>query len=79
MTAPLRLDHAELLASVRLFKGLDRVALAQLAASVDPVPMADGEAVCRQGESADALYVVSQGSFGVFASALRVRVQYPAA
>lgn len=68
MSEALSLKHAELLARVDLFAGLDRVALAQLAGSVDPLRIEADSAVCTQGEPADALYVVSQGAFGVFVS-----------
>src|SRR5919199_2330217 len=59
-------QHVELLRRVDLFKRLDRVALARLAACVDAVPVAAGQIVCRQGEAGDALYVVADGAFGVY-------------
>lgn len=60
--------HAELLAKVELFARLDRVTLARLAAYLEPVTLEDGASVCRQGDPGDALYIVTRGRFGVFAS-----------
>ena len=57
---------AELLAKADLFSGVDRVTLAKLAANLDAVSLAKDEAACRQGEMGDSLYLVSEGSFGVF-------------
>jgi CRP-like cAMP-binding protein/di/tricarboxylate transporter len=59
---------AELLAKADLFSGVDRVTLAKLAANLDPVSFSKGEAACKQGEAGDSLYLVSEGSFGVFVS-----------
>src|SRR4051794_30943120 len=56
----------EPLAGADLFAGLDRVTLAKLAAHLDAVRFAKGEAACIQGEAGDSLYLVSEGSFGVF-------------
>src|SRR5438105_11381385 len=66
MAETLSVDHAELLARIDLFAGLEKVALARLAASAEAVSLEDGATVCRQGEPADALYVVSRGVCGVF-------------
>jgi CRP-like cAMP-binding protein/di/tricarboxylate transporter len=57
--------RAELLASVDLFKGLDRIALAKLAANLDLVVFETGEAACVQGEPGDSLYIVARGAMGV--------------
>jgi CRP-like cAMP-binding protein/di/tricarboxylate transporter len=57
---------ADLLAKAGLFAGLDRVALAKIAAHLDAVSFARGEAACIEGEAGDSLYLVSNGSFGVF-------------
>ena len=63
-------DHtsaqAELLAKADLFSGLDRVTLAKLAANLDRVVHADGEAACVQGDVGDSLFLVSEGRFDVF-------------
>jgi len=63
-------DHtsaqAELLAKADLFAGLERVALAKLAANLDRVVHADGEAACVQGDVGDSLFLVSEGRFDVF-------------
>jgi DASS family divalent anion:Na+ symporter len=56
----------ELLAKAELFSGLDRVTLAKLAANLEPVSFLKGEAACIQGEAGDSLYLVSEGTFGVY-------------
>src|SRR5437660_830214 len=60
------LETAELLSRVELFAGLDRVQLAQLAAHVDAIALADGAVLCHEGDEADALYIVAHGNLGVF-------------
>ncbi|HSB82786.1 MAG TPA: ATP-binding protein [Candidatus Methylomirabilis sp.] len=59
-------DHASLLARVDLFSGFEPEALARLARDLTPVMIADGGVVCRQGEPADAFYIVARGTFGVY-------------
>ena len=61
-----RRRSAELLAGADLFAGLDRVTLAKLAANLDRVSFRKGEAACIEGEPGDSLYIVSEGTFGVF-------------
>ncbi|HVX98742.1 MAG TPA: cyclic nucleotide-binding domain-containing protein, partial [Pseudorhodoplanes sp.] len=56
----------ELLARAELFSGLDRLTLAKLAANLDTVSFRKGEAACNQGEPGDSLYLVSEGTFGVY-------------
>ncbi len=69
-TSPtLGLSHAELLGRVALFAGLSNVALARLAAHVEPESVRDGATVCVQGETGDSLYIVVRGTFGVFIAA----------
>ena len=53
------------LTRIPLFAEVDRVARAQLAAHLDPVVLAAGDTVCRQGEPGDCLYVVAAGQLGV--------------
>src|SRR5258708_7633704 len=60
--------HGDLLRGSALFAGLDGVALAKLAARLEVVQLDDGENVVRHGEPGDALYVISRGQFGVYAS-----------
>lgn len=60
------LEDAELLASVEIFAGLDRVALAKLAAHLEPLAVADGDLIVRQGDPADAFYLVARGRLGVY-------------
>ena len=66
MAAPLGETHLEdLLTRIPLFEDVDRVALAKLAAYLDPVVVEEGDAVCRQGEPGDCLYVLATGRLGV--------------
>jgi CRP-like cAMP-binding protein/di/tricarboxylate transporter len=58
-------DLGDVLTRIPLFAGLDRVVRAQLAAHLDPVAVEQGDAVCRQGEPGDSLYVVAAGRLGV--------------
>jgi CRP-like cAMP-binding protein len=62
-------ERAAFLRQVEMFAGLDRITLAKLAAHLEPVTVADGVELCRQGEEGDALYVISRGTFGVYAVA----------
>jgi len=64
-----RNEHAALLSRVELFSGLDRVALAKLAAHLEPLPVSAGEALFNAGDAPDGPYLVSRGQFGVFGSA----------
>jgi len=59
----------ELLTRVSLFAALGRVELARLAAYLDPVELAAGSEVFRQGDAGDSLYVVATGTLGVFVAA----------
>ncbi len=68
MSSTLSLSHVDLLAHVALFAKLDRITLAQLAAFLEPVAVSHGEAVCRQGDASDGLYVVANGRFDVYVS-----------
>jgi CRP-like cAMP-binding protein/di/tricarboxylate transporter len=56
----------ELLTRVGLFAALGRVELAKLAAYLEPVDVAPGHEVFRQGEAGDSLYIVTEGALGVF-------------
>jgi di/tricarboxylate transporter len=60
-------EHAELLSQVELFRGLDRVTLAKLAAHLEPLPVRAGEIVFRQGDPPEGLYLVSRGAFAIYA------------
>jgi CRP-like cAMP-binding protein len=70
MTATLGEEHAELLSGVELFRGVDRVTLAKLAAHLEPLAVAHGEVLIRQGDPGDGLFLISRGTFGVFADGL---------
>jgi CRP-like cAMP-binding protein len=61
-----RSRSAELLSKADLFSGVDRVTLAKLAANLDPISFVKDGAACKQGEVGDSLYLVSEGTFGVF-------------
>jgi len=69
VTAPLGLpeepDLEDLLVRVPLFAEVDRLALAQLAAHLDPIVLEEGETVCRQGEPGDCLFVLTAGRLAV--------------
>jgi DASS family divalent anion:Na+ symporter len=67
-------ERSERLRSVDLTSGLDRVALARLAAYMDPVAVSAGDVVLSEGETGDALYIVVRGTFGVFVGANLERV-----
>ena len=69
VVASLSGEHAELLSQVDLFRGLDRVALAKLAGHLAPMALNAGAALFHQGEAGDGLYLISRGSFGVYARA----------
>lgn len=56
-------DPAHVLSAVPLFAGLDRVALAKLAAHFEHVRFGPGEVVFREGDPGDAFYVVLHGAF----------------
>jgi CRP-like cAMP-binding protein len=58
--------RADLLRNVGLFAPLDRLALAQLAAHLEPVEMRSGQELFRKGDRGDALYVVASGMLGVY-------------
>lgn len=68
MTSTRQSEHAELLSRLELFRGLDRVTLAKLSAHLEPLAITQGETLFNQGDAADGLYVVSRGSFGVYAA-----------
>ena len=59
-------ERSARLQSVDLTSGLDRVALARLAAYMDPIAVRAGETIIREGEIGDALYIVVRGTFGAF-------------
>src|SRR4051794_16654336 len=65
MTETLTTAHAALLGRVDLFGTLDRIALARLAACAEPLEFTVDQDVCREGDSADGIYVVVRGTFAV--------------
>ena len=69
MTAPAGLpeepDLEDVLVRVPLFAEVDRLALAQLAAHLDPIVLEEGDTVCRQGEPGDCLFVLTAGRLGI--------------
>jgi DASS family divalent anion:Na+ symporter len=60
-------ERSERLRSVDLTSGLDRVALARLAAYMDPIAVVAGDSIIREGEAGDALYIIVRGTFAVLA------------
>jgi anion transporter len=61
-------EYARLLRHVDLFARLDRVTLAKLAAHLQPLFYAAGSTILRQGDAADAFYLVASGSVSVNAT-----------
>ena len=59
-------ERADLLARVELFGGLNRLALAKLAAHLVPVTLPRGEELFHQGDPGDAFYMVARGEVGVY-------------
>jgi len=70
-------ERSERLRSVDLTSGLDRVALARLAAYMDPVAVQAGEAIITEGETGDALYIIVRGTFAVLVDGARVNTVGP--
>ena len=68
MGATLGGEHAELLSQVELFRGLDRVTLAKLVAHLEPLSLSAGDILFRQGDPPDGLYLVSRGTFAIYAA-----------
>jgi CRP-like cAMP-binding protein/di/tricarboxylate transporter len=60
-------ERSERLRSVDLTSGLDRVALARLAAYMDPIGVHTGDAIITEGDIGDALYIIVRGTFAVLA------------
>jgi len=60
-------ERSERLRSVDLTSGLDRVALARLAAYMDPIAVQAGDVIITEGETGDALYIIVRGIFAVLA------------
>jgi CRP-like cAMP-binding protein len=64
MMAHPAVDHS--LTAVGIFRDLSQEDRAAMEAELDKIQLARGEALVRQGEAADALYIVVSGRFGVF-------------
>src|SRR5947209_7613301 len=67
-------ERSARLRSVDLTSGLDRVALARLAAYMEPVAVRAGDTIITEGETGDALYIVVRGTFGALVGASAERV-----
>src|SRR5436190_8034369 len=67
-------ERSERLRSVDLTSGLDRVALARLAAYMDPIAVRAGDTIITEGETGDALYIVVRGTFAVLSGPSAVRL-----
>lgn len=61
----LAVDPARALAATPLFAGLSAVDLARLVPELDELQFAAGDAVFRQGDAGDGLYLIRRGSVGV--------------
>jgi CRP-like cAMP-binding protein/di/tricarboxylate transporter len=68
------LERSQRLRSVDLTSGLDRVALARLAAYMEPIAVRSGETIIREGEIGDALYIIVNGTFAVLAGPAEERL-----
>src|SRR5256885_1622676 len=68
MTDTIGTQHAELLGRVELFAGLNRMALSQLAAHMTAMSLEAGAGLFEQGDEADCLYVLSEGTLVAFVS-----------
>src|SRR5712691_9428138 len=73
----LGVEYAGLLGRLDLFRGLDRIALARLAAHLERKSVAAGAVLCRSGEPGDALYLISRGTFGVLGADVRLNTCAP--
>ncbi|HTU01658.1 MAG TPA: ATP-binding protein [Candidatus Sulfotelmatobacter sp.] len=62
----LPLDAAEFLARVALFSGLESSVRQEIARELDVVRLPSGDSACRQGDPGDGLYVIVDGTFGVY-------------
>jgi DASS family divalent anion:Na+ symporter len=71
------IERSERLRSVDLTSGLDRVALARLAAYMDPVAVQAGDEIITEGETGDALYIIVRGTFAVLVDGARVNTVGP--
>ncbi len=59
-------DRAALLRRVPLLAGIERVALARLAAQLEPLHVDAGQDLCRQGDPGDRLFIIVAGTCGVY-------------
>ena len=66
MTLPSGQTITELIAGIELFAGIERPALERLAEHATLVHVPGGDTVMREGEQADALYVVASGRLQAF-------------
>jgi DASS family divalent anion:Na+ symporter len=69
MRESLTCEYADLLSRNALFRGLDRIALAKLAAHIEPIQMTVGQVLFRQGDPPDGLYLVQRGRLGIYGRA----------
>ncbi len=58
-------EPRDFLASVPLLRGLPEEILAAVAAALQPLDVAPGDAVCRAGEAADAFYLIERGTLAI--------------
>lgn len=70
-------ERSERLRSVDLTSGLDRVALARLAAYMDPIAVQAGDTIITEGDTGDALYIIVRGTFAVLVDGARVNTVGP--
>jgi CRP-like cAMP-binding protein len=68
MAQPRRSDSASALARSPLFAHLGRLDLARLAGELEEIHFAPGTVIVREGDAADAFYVIKQGRVAVLAA-----------
>ncbi len=70
--AALQVEQVRLLKKISLFQGVPRAELAALADTLQPVTAAAGDAIIREGEPGDCLYMIESGKVGVYKGDMRV-------
>jgi CRP-like cAMP-binding protein len=66
MSASATNEYVDLLRHTALFRGLDRVTLAKLAAYIEPIQVSIGDTLFREGDAADGVYVITRGRLGIY-------------
>lgn len=59
------MDIVSILMTVDLFRGLSDEQLTEISAIVERIHFQEGDAVCRKGDAADHIFIISQGQVAV--------------